>query len=83
MRRVAQAPSHYEVELRQPDPGENRTGTTWRPVRSVQPDGTMPPLKFGSLAAAQAYARRMSRQESRIVRVASNGWRRVVNAAET
>ena len=40
MRRVAQPPSHYEVELRQPDQDE-RTGTAWRAIRRVGPDGIM------------------------------------------
>ena len=38
MRRVAQAPSHYEVELR-PAATDERTGTAWRAVRRVGPDG--------------------------------------------
>ena len=41
------------------------------------------PLKFGSVQAAQAYARRMSRQETRIVAVEQGGWRRTVDAGET
>jgi hypothetical protein len=48
MRRVAQAPSHYEVELRQPAPGDGRTGASWRAVRRVGPDGTMAPLTFST-----------------------------------
>ena len=82
MRRTDQGPAHYEVELHQPDPGDDRTGATWRPVRRVQPDGTMLPLKFGSLEAAQAYAARLNRQEARVVRVGRDGWRRVVDASE-
>jgi hypothetical protein len=82
VRRVAQAPSHYEVELRPADRQNERTGTAWRPVRRVEPDGTMRPLTFGSLGAAQAYARRMDRQEARIVAVEHDGWRRTVGAEE-
>ena len=83
MKRVTQGPAHYEVELRQADHWNERTGTAWRPIRRVQPDGTMSPLTFGNLEAAQAYVRRMSRQETRIVAVEHNGWRRVVDATET
>ena len=83
MRHVAQAPSHYEVELRQAARQDERTGAAWRPIRRVQPDGTMRPLTFGGLGVAQAYARRMSRRETRIVAVEHGGWRRTVDAAET
>ena len=82
MRRVAQAPSHYEVELRQPAPGDDRTGATWRAVRRVGPDGTMAPLRFGSLPAAQAHAERLRPKEARVVAVEHGGWRRTVDAAE-
>ncbi len=74
---------HYEVELRQPDPGNGRTGTSWRPIRRVGPDGTMAPFKFASLQAALAHAERMSTRETRIVAVERDGWRRTVDAAET
>ena len=70
MRHVAQSPAHYEVELRQPAPGDGRTGATWRVVSRVGPDGIMAPLRFGSL------------QEARIVAVEHGGWRRTVDAAE-
>jgi len=83
MRHIAQAPSHYEVELRQPAPGDGRTGATWRAVRRVGPDGTMTPLTFGSLQAAQAHLERLRPKEARMVAVEHNGWRRVVDAAET
>jgi hypothetical protein len=83
MRRVAQPPSHYEIELRQAARQNEMTGTVWRPVRRVGPDETMAPLTFGSLGAAQAYAKRMNRQETRIVAVEHGGWRRTVDAAET
>ena len=43
----------------------------------------MSPLAFASLDAAQAYAKRMSRQETRIVAVERDGWRRTVDAEET
>ena len=82
MRRVAQAPAHYEVELRQPAPAGG-TGATWRAVRRVGPDGTMAPLTFGSLSAAQSYAERLSPKETRIVTVERDGWRRVVDTDET
>jgi hypothetical protein len=72
---------HYEVELRQPDPGDGRTGTSWRAVRRVDPNGTMRPLRFASLEAAQAHAG-SRRQETRIVAVEENGWRRTVDDAE-
>ena len=83
MRRTDQGPAHYEVELRPADRQDERTGTAWRPVRRVGPDGAMSPLTFGSLGAAQAYARRMDRQEARIVAVEHGGWRRTVDAAGT
>jgi hypothetical protein len=83
VRRVAQGPSHYEVELRQPDPGHGRNGTTWRAVRRVGPDGTMAPLTFGSLQAAQAHAERLRPKEARVVAVERDGWRRSVDAEET
>jgi hypothetical protein len=83
MRHIAQAPSHYEVELRQPAPGGGRTGATWRAVRRVGPDGTMAPLTFGSLQAAQAHVERLRPKEARVVAVEHNGWRRAVDAAET
>ena len=83
MKRVAQAPSHYEVELRQPAPGDGRTGTSWRAVRRVGPDGTMQPLKFATLQAANAHAERLRPKESRVVAVEHSGWRRTVDAAET
>ena len=60
MRRVAQAPSHYEVELHQ----NERTGAAWRSVRRVGPDGVMSALAFATLAAAQTYAKRMNRRET-------------------
>ena len=82
MKRVAQAPAHFEVELRQPDPGDGRTGTAWRAVRRVGPDGSMAPLRISSLQAALAYAARRAGQETRIVAVERDGWRRVVDAAE-
>ena len=78
MRRIDQGPSHYEVELRQADQG---TGTAWRAVRRIQVNGIVP-LKFGSVQAAQTYARRMNRQETRIVAVERDGWRRTVDATE-
>ena len=81
MRRTDQGPAHYEVELRPADRQDERTGTAWRPVRRVEPDGTMQPLTFGSLGAAQAYAKRMNRQEARIVAVVHGGRRQTVDAA--
>ena len=83
MRRADQGPAHYEVELRQPDRSDGRTGTSWRPIRRVRPDGEIAPLKFGDLEAAQAHAERLRPKETRIVAVERDGWRRVVDAAET
>jgi hypothetical protein len=74
---------HYEVELRPADRQNERAGAAWRPVRRVGPDGAMSPLTFATLGAAQAYARRMNRQEARIVAVGQDGGRRTVDAAET
>jgi hypothetical protein len=83
MRRVAQPPVHYEVGLRQPAPGDGRTGATWRAVRRVGPDGTMLPLRFATLQAANIHAERLSPKETRIVAVDRDGWRRVVDEAGT
>ena len=83
MRRTDQGPAHYEIELRQAAHQDERTGAAWRPIRRVGPDGAMSPLTFGSLGAAQAYAKRMNRQETRIVAVEHGGWRRTVDAGET
>ena len=83
MKRVAQVPSHYEVELRQPDPGNGGTGATWRAVRRVGPDGTMAPLRFGTVQAAQAHAERLRPKETRIVAVERDGGRRTVDDPET
>jgi hypothetical protein len=83
VKRVAQAPSHYEVELRQPASGDGRTDKAWRAVRRVGPDGTMQPLRFATLQAAQAHAERLRPKEARVVAVEHSGWRRVVDAAET
>jgi hypothetical protein len=82
MKRAERGAAHYEVELRQPDPGDGRTGTSWRPIRRVGPDGAMAPLEFSSLEAARAHAG-SRRQEARIVAVEENGWRRTVDAGET
>jgi len=79
VRHVAQAPSHYEVELRPAAHQNERTGAAWRSVRRVGPDGVMSPLTFATLAAAQTYAKRMNRGETRIVAVERDGWRRVVD----
>ena len=78
MRRVAQAPSHYEVELRQPT-GRRRTGTAWRAVRRVGPDGTMRRSRSPRLQAAQTHAERLRPKETRIVAVERDGWRRTVD----
>ena len=82
MRHVAQPPAHYEVELRQPAPGDGRTEATWRAVRRIGANGIVP-LKFASPEAAQAHAARLGRRETRIVAVERGGWRRTVDAAET
>ena len=42
----------YEVELRQPDPDNERTGTNWRTIRRILPDGSAQPLTFPRLEAA-------------------------------
>jgi hypothetical protein len=81
MKRVAQAPSHYEVELRQPEQQDERTGAAWRAVRRIGANGIVP-LKFASSEAAQAHAARLGRRETRIVAVERDGWRRTVGAEE-
>src|SRR3954452_6266603 len=83
MRHIAQAPSHYEVELRQPAPGDGRTGATWRAVRRVGPDGAMQPLKFATLQAAQAHVERLRPKEARVVAVEHSGWCWTVDDAKT
>jgi len=83
MRRVAQPPAHYEVELGQPTPRDGRTETAWRAVRCVGPDGTMQPLKFATLHAAQAHAERLKPKAARVVAVERDGWRRVVDDSGT
>ena len=83
MKRTERGPAHYEVELRQADHQDERTGTSWRPIRRVRPDGAMAPLEFGSLQAAQVHAERLRPKEARVVAVEHGGWRRTVDAAET
>jgi hypothetical protein len=83
VRRVAQAPSHYEVELRQSASGDGRTEATWRAIRRVGPDGTMQPLRFATLEAANTHAGRLRPKEARVVAVERDGWRRTVDATET
>ena len=78
MRRVAQAPSHYEIELHQ----GGQAGTAWRAVRRIQVNGIVP-LKFGSVQAAQAHAERLRPKAARVVAVERDGWRRTVDDAET
>ena len=51
-------------------------------VRRVGPDGTMQPLRFATLHAAQAHAERL-RSEGRVGAVEHGGWRKVVDAAGT
>ena len=79
MRRVTQAPAHYKIELHQ----EGQAVTAWRAIKRMGPNGFMSALAFTTLAAAQTYARRMIRQEVRIVAVERDGRRRAVNDAET
>ncbi len=79
MKHVAQAPSHYEVELRQ----DGRASASWRAVRRVAPDGTMQPLRFATLQAANAHAGRLRPKEAQVVAVERDGWRRTVDATET
>jgi hypothetical protein len=83
MRRVALAPSHYEVELRQAGRRDEQAGIGWRAIRRVGPDGAMQPLRFGTLQAAQAHAGRLGGREARIVAVEHGGRRRVMGADET
>jgi hypothetical protein len=75
VRRVAQAPSHYEVELRQPGSGEGGTDAAWRAVCLVRT------RTFATLAAARAHAERLRPKEARVVAVEEDGWRRVVDEA--
>ena len=82
MRRVAQPPAHYEVKLGQPTPRDGRAETAWRAGRRVGPDGTMQPLKFATLQAANAHAERLKPKETRVVAVERDGWRRVVDTGE-
>jgi hypothetical protein len=81
VRRGAQPPAHYEVELRQADQ-DGRGGTGWRAIKRVLPNGMVAPLKFGSVQAAQTHAGRLSGRETRIVAVERDGWRRTVDADE-
>jgi hypothetical protein len=67
VRRVAQPPAHHEVELRQPALGDGRGGATWRAVRRVGPDGTMQPLRFATLQAANTHVERLRPKEARVV----------------
>jgi hypothetical protein len=83
VRRVAQPPAHYEVELHQTASGEGRTEAAWRAVRRVGPDGAMQPLRFATLHAASAHAERLRPKEARVVAVERDGWRRTVDATET
>ena len=79
VRRVAQAPAHYEVKLRQPAP---RDGRGEAGVKRVGPDGTMQPLGFATLQAANTHAERLRPKEARIVAVESDGWCWVVDNGE-
>jgi hypothetical protein len=60
VRRLAQAPTHYKVELRRPASGDGRTDRMWRAVERIH-TGSIVPLRFASLEAAQAHAARLSR----------------------
>jgi hypothetical protein len=82
MRRVAQAPSHYEVELRPAGRQNERTSTAWRPVRRVGPDGAMSPRTFATLDAARVHAERLRTKEARVVAVEPDGRRRMVDDDE-
>jgi hypothetical protein len=73
----------YEVELRRPDPDDERTGTSRRAIRRVPSDGSVRPLAFDRLEAAHAYAWRMNPGQARVVAVERDGWRRVVDGAGT
>jgi hypothetical protein len=71
----------YEVDLRRPDPDNQRTGTSWRAIRRVLPDGSAQPLAFDRLEAAHAYVRKMNPGQARVVAVERDGWRRVADEA--
>jgi len=74
VRRVAQAPSHYEVELRQPASGDGGSDATWRAIRLLRA------RTFATLAAARAHAERLRPEEARVVAVEPDGRRRTVDA---
>ena len=76
MTHVAQAPSHYEVELRRPGSGDGETDAMWRPARLVRP------RTFATLAAAQAHAERLRPEETRVVAVEPDGRRRTPGRRE-
>ena len=81
VRHVAQAPSHYEVEPRQPDP---TAGPSRRGGRSGASGRTGPWRRSGgSLQAAQAHAGRLRPRRRGSWRWSASGWRRAVDAAET
>ena len=78
------AQMHYEVELRElayEDDGTGGlrvTGSYWKPVRVFNKDAI--PLTFDALGAAQAYVGHTQPGTVRIVRVANDGSREVVEA---
>jgi hypothetical protein len=57
------------------------TGLSWRPVRVLRTDDVPIPLPFAALCAAQAYVGRNQPGAVRIVRVADDGEREVVETS--
>jgi hypothetical protein len=76
---LARALSPYEGQPPQADPGNGKGRHRVAVVRRVGPDGTMAPLIFGSLQAAQTRAGRLRPKETRVVAVERDGRRHVVD----
>jgi hypothetical protein len=74
---------HYEVELRElayedGDEDSRAVGFAWKAILASRADAIPTPLTFGTLAEARAYAVRAGRGSVRIVRVAGDGGREVI-----
>jgi hypothetical protein len=75
---------HYEVELREMiyesdgNGGLRVTGSMWKPMRVFDRDAIPVPLTFDALCTAQAYVGQNQPGVVRIVRVAEDGEREVV-----